>query len=133
MHSTRNYTSQFTLTHQCSQSLTISTSHFLVKASNSGVFLASSLTPLLVGRRLTSDSTAPTLFSSHTDFLFQTVLVITSHHGPLRKYRFQQFLYCCGGYVAVATCLFRRRYLVTSLHVTVCKFCCCLRIESLKF
>jgi hypothetical protein len=40
-------------------------------------------------------------------------------HGPRRKRRFQQFLYCCASLVAVGTSLFRGRQLVTGLHTTI--------------
>jgi hypothetical protein len=78
------YTLQFTCyTHSSVLSLTVSTSRFPVMDLSNRDSCASVLTSLL-------SSEYPT-----TELLLQTVMVVTSRHGPCRKHRFQQFLYCC--------------------------------------
>jgi hypothetical protein len=47
--------------------------------------------------------------------------VITSYHGPRKKYRFQQFLYCCMWIGSAGTYLFRGRYIATVLHAIIDK------------
>jgi hypothetical protein len=47
------------------------------------------------------------------------VPLVIPWHRLHTKHPFQQFLYCSGGLVAVGTCLFCGRYLVTGLHDTI--------------
>jgi hypothetical protein len=55
----------------------------MVTASNSGDSSAYALAPLPAGHRLTTE-------------LKSTVVPLTAPwHGPRRKHRFQQFIYCC--------------------------------------
>jgi hypothetical protein len=115
---------------------------FPVTASNGGDSSASALTPLPAGHRLTNElnskskllcewrftadqfalASSPLRFTAR-DFFFQrnscghslyvTSSMITPWHGPRRKYRLQQFLYCCAELFAMGLCLFCGHYLVT--------------------
>jgi hypothetical protein len=69
----------------------------LVMASNSGDSSASALTWLLSGEYPTTFKCTDYVSSSKTPLQLTSKLVsvITSRHGPRRKHRFQQFLYCC--------------------------------------
>jgi hypothetical protein len=79
------------------------TSRFSVIDRNSGDSSANLLMSLLSGKYPT------------TELNFNLVPLITSWHRLHREHRFQPFLYCCGGLVAVGTCLFWGCYQVIGL------------------
>jgi hypothetical protein len=70
------------------------TSSCLVTASNNGYSSASALWSYLNGDYLPAAS-FPHRLPYTTDSVVPTVFIITPLHGPSRKHRFQQHLYCC--------------------------------------
>jgi hypothetical protein len=101
---TRDYTLQFTSPHAKSfLASSVYTCSCLVRAPNNGYSSASGIKSFLNGNSFPAELFLPKskllydgrITANHFVLAPTIVLLITPLHGPSRKHRFQQYLYCC--------------------------------------